>query len=302
MNALTKLLLGIGLAASAAVGLARPAAIQAPPSSITQCGTVINSPGVYDVEQSLTSTSTTVDCIQVAAPGVRLIIPENISLSGPGGSAVTAAGVKILKSAYGVQMLFVGATIQGFGIGIEVDASGASISGAPTGGIITGNAADGVLVSDASDVLIESLASEQNGAAGLELSHSSGVTVQGLSMAQSNKGYGLWVRSSSGNQFFNFDSSENTLSGIFVGESSNSRFGLALTDADSSNDNVFVSSGAVQNGGAGFLIGAGDSRNVVTSSTGQSNANKDAVDQNPNCDHNGWTGNDFATSNATCIH
>src|SRR5208283_5579194 len=90
-------------------------------TTISKCGTVISSPGNYDVQQALTSTSPSVDCIDIASPGVGLLISG--SLSGPGGASVTAAGIKILKTAYGVGIGFGGETIQGFGVGIDIEAS-----------------------------------------------------------------------------------------------------------------------------------------------------------------------------------
>jgi hypothetical protein len=66
------------------------------PTQITDCGTEIDTPGEYTVAPSLTSTSATVDCIDINSPGVSLGL-GNSTLSGPGGSNVTAAGVRIAE-------------------------------------------------------------------------------------------------------------------------------------------------------------------------------------------------------------
>jgi hypothetical protein len=296
--------MGVGLAAFAVIAAA--GVVEAAGTSITQCGTVISTPGNYVISQSLTSTSNTVDCIDIDSPAVVLQLANNVSLSGPGGAAVTAAGIKIAKGADGLQLNIQSDTIQGFGIGIDEEASAVSISALNSE--VTGNAAQGILIQGANSVLLQSVNSEKNGAAGLELLHSSGVIVQGVPNLQQNGGYGLWLRSSSGNYFFNLESASNTLSGIYVGESAADRLGstkkkkLGARDNEPSNDNVFSNSAAIANGGAGFAIDLGDSHNVVNTCTAQSNTDSDAFDGNKDCDHNSWTDDFFSTTNAACIH
>ena len=185
-----------------------PAAVALPITPITACGTVIKTPGFYSVSQALQSTSETVDCIQIAAPGVNLAVGGN--LTGPGRTDVTAVGIRVLSSATGVQMQFENITIQGFGIrdsgfgiGIAVEGSGVTMQGVPQAPFFTvsNNAAQGVLISNASSVLISGLTSTNNGASGLELSNASGVIVQGTNSMASNAQDGIWLHASSGNQF-----------------------------------------------------------------------------------------------------
>jgi hypothetical protein len=107
---------------------------------ITQCGTVISSPGFYVLNQSIKSTSLTVDCIQVSSPGVILGL-SRFSLYGPGGTGVTAAGIRILSSSSGVQLDGDGTTIRGFGAGIIVEGSGVAILGGQNALTVTGNSA-----------------------------------------------------------------------------------------------------------------------------------------------------------------
>lgn len=296
--------IGIGVAAFAVIAAA--GTVEAAGIPITQCGTVISVPGNYVVSQSLTSSSNTVDCIDIDSPAVVLQLANNLSLSGPGGTAVTAVGIKIAKGADGLQLNIGNDTIEGFGIGIDEEASAVSISALDSD--VMDNAAQGILVQGANSVLLESVNSEKNGGAGLELLHSSGVIVQGVPNLQKNGGYGLWVRSSSGNYFFNLESASNLLSGIYVGESAADRLGstkkkkLGARDNEPSNDNVFSNSAAIANVGAGFAIDLGDSHNVVNTCTAESNTGLDAFDGNKDCDHNSWTGNFFSTTNANCIH
>ena len=270
------------------------------PTEITDCGTEIDTPGEYTVAQSLTSTSATVDCIDIDSPGVSLGL-DNSTLSGPGGSGVTAAGIRIPEAAHGVQLFMLGATIEGFGVGIEDHASGVVISAAPTGGEILQNAARGILVSHADDVVIDSVASEQNGASGIELDHANGVTVRGVPIVQENEGYGLRVHSSTHNQFFNQDAFGNKLTGIYVGESATDQLSANARDGDPSTENVFLSCGVVQNGGAGIFPDFGDNRNTVSECIGQSNTDKDAIDGTPACKNNLWIDNSFVTTNRSCI-
>ena len=269
-------------------------------TAITRCGAVINTPGFYEISASLTSTSNSADCIDIESKGVALSIGP-VTLSGPGGASATGAGIKIWKDAGGIQLNLAGVTIEGFGIGVEVLGSSVSISGGPTGASVINNAAQGILVEDASSVIINSLNCQGNGSSGLELQHASGVIVQGISAAQRNGGYGVWVDSSSHNQFFDLEASGNQLSGFYVGESATDRLNATKDDKPSDN-NVFIGTGSIDNSGGGFVIDRGDSYNVVNASVGEGNPLTDAIDENQDCAHNTWVGNDFLTTNATCIH
>lgn len=275
-----------------------------PSTPITQCGTLITQPGIYALTQSLQSSSLTVDCIRIKSPGVSLNL-AGFNLTGPGGTNVTAAGVRFLDTAAGVQFAGGGSTIQGFGVGILIAGSGVSLLGG-SGLVVSGNAQQGILVSNASNVVIEEVTSAGNGAAGLEVAQSSGVIVQNQCTMQGNTGYGLWVHSSSGNQFFGPFAFQNKLSGIYVGESASGqpRSGDAKASAPapaSSQHNVFLGSGVISNTVDGIIIGSGDTLNYIVGTQGQENGGTDAVDQNGDCTHNTWTQNTFQTRNPACI-
>jgi hypothetical protein len=100
---------------------------QLPPIVITQCGFVINAPGLYAPTNSLTSASHTQDCITVNASGVIVDI-AGVNLTGPGGTG-TAAGIRVLPHTSAVVIAASGATISGFGTGILVAGNSTTLSG-----------------------------------------------------------------------------------------------------------------------------------------------------------------------------
>jgi len=308
-----KLLMGMTIAAACTIPVAANA-----DTPIAQCGTVIKTPGTYQTTQALQSTSATVDCIQIAAPGVE--ISFNGDLTGPGSDNATGAGIRILSSASGVKLNLGNINIQGFGVGIAVEGSGAAIT---TGGVpgffnVKNNAAQGVLVSGASAILIDGLFSRFNGASGLELSNASGVTLTGVPALSSNGKYGLWLHSSSGNQFYDLQVVGNMAGGIYVGEPSTIKPPSKQSDAhdngstsalakkrkgavNTSQKNVFFGTQAEFNGGPGVFMGSGDSSNLVTAITGTQNQGGDAVDMNGDCTDNRWVNNQFNQVAPSCI-
>jgi hypothetical protein len=291
-----------------------------PTTPINSCGTVISTPGVYVVTKALQSDSETVDCIQINSPGVGL--QSSHQLTGPGGTNLTAAGIRVTSKATGVWLALTGATIQGFGVGIVVEGSGVSIDALGGSFTVQGNAAQGVLISNATNVTIGGLNSTGNGQAGLELSNASGVIVEDDTTLDSNGSHGLWVNSSSGNLFSNVQASGNEQDGFYVGETdptgkrdnaeSARPFSwspkpcpaciVGQTPNGSSQHNVFVAGAVINNHGSGIAIGAGDSSNIVTGLIGEGNSVKDATDESENCTNNTWTKNEFSTVSPSCIH
>jgi hypothetical protein len=214
-----KCLLLMGLMMAFAVGAQTVVAQYIKPTPIDNCGYVINAPGDYDVTKALVTNSLTQDCIQIASSGVYLTVQYPVT--GPGQTNATNAGIRITSAAAGVQVNITAITIQGFGVGMEGEGSGISIvslGGSDNPFTVAKNAAQGILINNAKTVLIDGMVSENNGAAGLELSSASGVILQGSPAVSGNAGYGLWIHSSSGNQFFNLDADTNGLDGIYIGE------------------------------------------------------------------------------------
>jgi Right handed beta helix region len=310
-----KCLLLMGLMMAFAVGAQTAVAQQGIPNTtpIDKCGTVISAPGHYTVDKvTLESTSPTEDCIAIRSSGVSLAIGESstVTLIGPGGTGATSAGIRVGKGTTGVQVTFGSdVTIKQFGVGIVVQGSGVSLTELG-GGLYTGsfstthNAAQGVLISDATNVLIDRLRSESNGGAGLEVDGASGVIVLGTTYLIENSGRGLWVHSSNENQFFYVNAEANTQDGIYLGEE-------PANAQSKSQYNLFVNEFVGTNYGVGIAIGAGDTHNLVTSTTATNNdigAGKghkvDFEDLNGNCIDNSWSKNRFLASGGadpTCI-
>jgi hypothetical protein len=300
-----------------------------PFTPVEECGTVIGAPGSYTLTQNLVSSSAVMPCIEITSPGVIFLL-EDYTITGPGGVHALSQGIRIFASAYGVQLVSSGATIQGFNIGILNEASGVSITGNTQGLTVTKNNAQGILISNASSVVMQNLNITDNGGAGLELSHATGVILQGTSFLQGNGGHGLWLHSSSGNQFLGVESFDNKLAGIYVGEPANiaeqnegsaseteravnarslprnwsptSRSGSATVgNSAPSQDNIFIRGAVIQNDGPGVAIGSGDYHNIVANISAQSNKGKDAVDENGSCGGNRWLANEFAETDPNCI-
>jgi hypothetical protein len=312
-NQRKKCLLSAPLLILAVCGIGQTAEAQINGKPINSCGTVISEPGYYIVSNSLQSSSETVDCIQIASPGVGLAV--HAQMTGPGGSNVTAAGIRVTSKATGVSLNLANATIEGFGVGLVIEGSGVLVSE----GSVKGNAAQGVLISNATNVTIDDLNSTSNGQSGLELSNASGVLVEGQSMLESNGGNGLWVHSSSGNQFVGLSAYTNKQDGIYVGEADaigkrdKAEDAQPLSSPKTSNTvsqhNVFNGGGGLdagtmlQNDVSGIVIGAGDSANIVIAMNSFENGDKDAEDKNENCTLNTWTQNQFGTNvSPSCIH
>lgn len=79
------------------IGVNVSAALPACPISISACGCVINKSGTYSLTQALTTSSTTEDCIDIAAPSVHLET-HGFNITGPGGAA-TNVGIKVRAAA-----------------------------------------------------------------------------------------------------------------------------------------------------------------------------------------------------------
>ena len=268
---------------------------------VTKCGTVLSAPGSYALSQSLKTLSPTQDCIQISSPGVLFLL-GNYNLSGPSSKVGTTVGIHVLSAASGVRIQGGSSTVQNFGKGIVIEASGVSLINLN----VAGNVAQGILVNNASNVLIQNVTSAGNGAAGLELAQSTGVIVSSeLSALQQNGTYGLWVHSSSNNQFLDVNANQNSRGGIYVGETDDDKDAQpdSYTNAGvaPSQHNVFLGGDTVVNTGDGIRIGAGDTLNVVVGVASQENTGTDAVDGNGNCTSNTWSANIFGTKNPSCL-
>jgi hypothetical protein len=306
-----------GLAALA--GTFAPHANAQKVTPIDSCGAVLTTPGVYTVQNPLTSTSDSTDCIQINGSGILLELQAN--LTGPGGSGVTAAGIHVTANAKSVGIAIAGVgqntvTIQGFGNGILVEGTGVTMSGGYNTYQLQGNAAQGVLVQNASNVVLNSLNSISNAASGLEIINSSGVTVLGSPNLSSNGGHGLWVNGATASQFYNVQALQNGGDGIYIGTSGApateelSQFVrpkqpkgcLGCLSSSAVSPNVVIGAQVSGNKGPGIVIDAGQTGFIVSGSMGASNGTADAMDKNNNCTANTWSENIFETVSPSCIH
>jgi parallel beta-helix repeat protein len=156
------------------------------------------------------------------------------------------------------------------------------------------------------------------GYAGIELNGVSGAFLNNLTVTGSAT-YGVWLLSSSRNVIANFSVSRNTSAGIYLGcFHSGGLLGRRCTTVPPtppSNGNILTSVGDPSSADGpsqpdqayGVAIAAGNVGNRIVgvggSGNGKGTFGVDALDGNPNCGSNLWTGNQFAiVSPSTCIH
>lgn len=95
------------------------------------------------------------------------------------------------------------------------------------------------------------------------------------------------------------DSSNNT---IVDNTANNGIFGIRLISLVSgSNNNDIYGNTTDNNSKNGILLLSGSSGNNISGNKSFNNLT-DMEDDNPNCDNNNWTGNQFNTANQSCIH
>jgi hypothetical protein len=156
------------------------------------------------------------------------------------------------------------------------------------------------------------------GFAGIELNGVHGAFLTNLTVTTSQT-YGVWLLASSRNVIANFSVSRNTSAGIYLGcFRTGGTLGKACTivpPPPPSNGNILtsVNDPSTADGPSepdqayGVAIDAGNVGNRIVGVEGSHNGNGsfgfDALDGNPNCGSNVWTGNQFAiASPSTCIH
>jgi len=271
-------------------------------------------------------------------PGVTLDLANTIISSSPASAA--SVGVHVLAAAMSAVVmgtLDAPATVTGFSIGIEVDAPSVTLENlvaqANVIGIeFNGGAAYGsaLAVHDSSNtgILINGPASgpyltgvsvdSTLGFAGIELNGVQGAFLNNLTVTGSAT-YGVWLLSSSRNVIANFSVSRNTNAGIYLGcFRSGGLLGKLCTKVPpvpASNGNILSSVGdpssvdgpSQPEQAYGVAIAVGNVGNRIVGIEGSGNGNGtfgvDAVDGNPNCSTNLWTGNQFATASpSSCIH
>lgn len=326
------------LAAMAAIAPVPACAMNPCTKPITACPCAIQSAGSYTVSGPGLLATPPGDCIHVNVPGVTLDLGSATISSSPSASA--DIGIWVLPSAAGAVVkgtLNAPATVTGFTFGVRIDAPSVTIenlvsqSNAVGIRIIGGSAYGSALAvhdSSLTGILIRGPApgpyltgvSVDNtlGFAGIELNGVQGAFLSNLTVTTSGT-YGVWLLSSSRNVIANFSVSRNTNAGIYLGcFRSGGILGKACTivpPPPPSNGNILTSvidpstaDGPSQPDQAyGVAIASGNVGNRIVGIEGSNNGNGsfgfDALDGNPNCGSNVWTGNQFAiVSPSACIH
>lgn len=330
--------MAVMLAAMVAAMPAPARAINACANPITACPCAIRSAGGYTVSGSGLIATPPGDCIRVSVPGVVLDLGSATISSSP--AAAASVGLHVLTTATGAIVkgtLGAPATVTGFTTGIQVDPPSVTLANLVAqsnrvGIQISGGSAYGsaLAVHDSSltGILINSPGpgpyltgiSVDNtlGFAGIELNRVQGAFLTNVTVTTSAT-YGIWLRASSRNVIANFSVSRNTDAGIYLGcFRSGGLLGKACTAVPQpppSNGNILtsVSDPSAADGPSqpdqayGVVIASGNVGNRIVGVEGSGNGNGtfgvDALDGNPNCASNLWSGNQFAVvSPSSCIH
>jgi hypothetical protein len=326
------------IVSNAIIAPAAAHAINACKNPIAACPCAIQSAGDYTIFGPGLLATPPGDCIHVNVPGVTLDLGSAIISSSP--SATADIGIYVLASAAGAVVkgtLNAPATVMGFTNGIRIDAPSTTLENLVaqsnsvgiriTGGSAYGSALavhnsslTGILISgSAPGPYITGVSVDSTlGFAGIELNGVHGAFLTNLTVTTSQT-YGVWLLASSRNVIANFSVSRNTSAGIYLGcFRTGGTLGKACTTVPPpppSNGNILTSvndpstaDGPSQSDQAyGVAIDAGNVGNRIVGIQGSGNGNNlfgvDALDGNPNCGSNVWTGNQFAiASPSTCIH
>jgi parallel beta-helix repeat protein len=244
----------------------------ADPIPVTTCGTVISTPGDYQLVNDLVNCPQ--DGIDIVSSDVHLILNGH-QISGTGGN-VNTNGIAV-------------------GIGVPTGVSNVKINGPAT---ISNFGQAGVAFEGVSSSTVVGVTSTGNKfgfavnaafGAGNPSLRSTGNKFNG-NTATANAAHGFTLNGADQNTFRGNDSSGNGL--VFGAE------GLFLFDATG---NVVEGNTFDQNSSAGVLAQGGIGiNNTVRGNTAQGNAGFDLQDNNGGC-ANVWQGNTFGSANQACI-
>jgi hypothetical protein len=287
---------------------------------------VITSGGIFTTSGALISASASVDCIDITAANVVLILAGN--LTGPGG-AVTADGIHLMSTASNsfvegssvVGGTFNDHTISGFATGVQDDASGVIVDSVNA----NGNVQNGIALTSASNCIVGNSEAKGNSgigmlsdggsnntfpndggdsnADGFEITGGSGniISDSGASM---NTTYGMWFRGSNKDAVKD-SSADHSLTNMYVGcAMSGGPTGKPCTPSVAPSNLNKIQESGFNNGTIGVAIDKGDSLNRVIVSGAVTNTSFDFIDKNGGCDHNVWLGDAVTgtTRKPGCIH
>lgn len=250
-------------------------ALAAAPTAVTTCGTVINTPGSYQLANDLVNCPG--DGIDIVSSNVTLILNGHQISGSDNGQELNTYGIAVgIGVATGVSEVQIKgpATVSNFGqggLGFE-GVSFSSVVGVTSTGNkfgFTVNAAFG-----ANNPSLRSVHNKFNG-----------------NTAAGNAGHGFTLNGADQNTFRGNEASGNGL----IPQGS----GLLLFDATG---NIVEGNTFDQNTGAGVLaVAPSGPNNTIRGNTAQGNETFDLEDDNPGC-ANIWQGNTFDTASQSCIN
>jgi parallel beta-helix repeat protein len=170
-----------------------------------------------------------------------------------------------------------------------------------------GGSGNGIAVLSVSHVLIKGPGTLLGYGAGVFVSESSDVRVDGLSVAFSELGTDVYESS---NVAVTHDSTFFTLDGVDLDDSSGNTvesnnvqgsFDIGIDLEPGSSDNTVVDN-TVTNNYYGIEVGDGATGNRIFANHAKGNFIYDLYDNNAACDSNQWRRNGFNTANQPCIH
>lgn len=281
------LVAGVVLVAPVSVGQA--AAVEA--TAVT-CGSVISAPGDYYLAGDCSG-----DGIRIMASDVRLELRDHTMTGAPPGEPPPPGGPPMCLFPLGIgasdfpvmlsNLHIEGpGTITGYQTGIALITFGlGGVNRVHVDNVTISNSCGVGAVIQGSDDAFTNVVSAGNFIAGFLVETSDSRFVNDTATG-GNRGFDLL--GANANQIVNSTASGNSGPGILLSNGANS--------------NHFDGNMIVNNGDVGLGIGDGSTDNHVHGNTAFGNGGFDLADDNPGCDSNNWNGNNFTTSNQSCIH
>ncbi len=272
LNGLMLLLVATCALASWSEAAARPPFGNAGAKQITSCGTVIGSPGLYEVKNDLTA-SDAGTCITITASGVTLGVAASITGIHAGvGISIREAGVVVRGSGTDHESV---PNVSGFSIGVQDESGGNVIGDFTANGNDTGIIFQGAVTTR---TIVDDMAANGNAKDGIRILSPAGIRGAILS-ANDNGGRGYYIASgSNGSVLANFSAEDNGSTGVDIRGSSNIFRGCTVSGGM---DGMVIAQGATGNA----VVDCGDD--------GAPAKNNEAFDKNGSCDQNAWYANDF---------
>jgi hypothetical protein len=244
-----------------AVGVELPLALAQPacPEIITTCGCRILSPGKYTLGNSVASSSTTEDCVDVNSGGVELDL-AGFSVTGPlanpliTSDQVTAVGINFERRASNANFDGGGATVSGFSTGVEITGDKANANDFVTTANVFGllllathdsrvsnfdansNVENGVAISLGSHNQLSGFATNSNGDfSGVSLAYTAHNRLTGFT-SNSNAGDGVTLENVAvHNQLSGFTANSNAFDGVvLMNKADSNQISDFITDSNGS--------------------------------------------------------------------